>query len=235
MKYSVVSIGAMAANPLWNERAAVRTGHATTTLIVDGPRRILVDPGLPGAALAARLGERAGLSPNDMTDVFLTSFHPETRRGLEAFPQARWWVHGQERESVGVALAQRLKQVVAGEGVEGAGERDEQVVELLRRDIALLQRCRPVDDESLADRVAIFPLPGVSPGMCGLLIEGERHTTLVCGDAVPTYEHLEQGRVPSPATDVDKARASFEDAVEIADLLIPGRDNLCVNPTRRAF
>lgn len=235
MDYLIVSIGAMGANPLWNERQAMRTGHSTTTLIVTGKRKVLVDPGLPAAALVARLGERANLTAEGITDVFLTSFHPEARRGLEAFPQATWWVHGEERESVGVVLAQRLKQVAKGEGVEGAGERDDGLMELLRRDVGILQRCKAVDDEVFGERVSIFPLAGVTPGMCGLLIEGERHTTLVCGDAVPTMGHLEQGRVPSPAMDVDKARASFEEAVEIADLLVPGRDNIGVNPTKRAF
>ncbi|MDX2130711.1 MAG: MBL fold metallo-hydrolase [Planctomycetota bacterium] len=235
MDVRVVSIGAMAAHPLRGERAPARTGHATTTLISRGDRRILIDPGLPAPALVARLGERAGIGPSDITDVFLTSFHPDARRGLEAFADAAWWISGQERESVGVALASRLRQMASGEGVEGAGERDEGVMEFLRREVALLQRCKAPDDETLGERLSLFPLPGVTHGMCGLLVEGERHATLVCGDAVPTIEHLEMGKVPSPAADVDAARASFEEAIEVADLLIPGRDNIVVNPTKRPF
>ena len=82
MDFRIISIGCLAAHPLWNERGAVRTGHATTTLITSGKRRILVDPGLPPQALSARLSERAGISPQDVTDVFLTSFAPDVRRGL---------------------------------------------------------------------------------------------------------------------------------------------------------
>lgn len=235
MDYRIISIGAMSAHPLWGERQAVRTGHATTTLVRTKDRRILVDPGLPSQALVARLGERANLAPADITDVFLTSFHPECRRALEAFESATWWVSAEERESVGVALASRLKQMASGEGIESAGERDEETMAMLRRDIAVLQRCRVPGEDSLAPRVDIFPLAGVTPGMCGLLLEGERHTTVICGDAIPTLEHLEQGRVPSPAADVDRARASFEEAVEVADFLIPGRDNVVINPTKRPF
>jgi hypothetical protein len=33
--------------------------------------------------------------------------------------------------------------------------------------------------------------------------------------------------------DVEQARASFMEAVEIADLIVAGRDNLLVNPMRR--
>ena len=83
--------------------------------------------------------------------------------------------------------------------------------------------------------VTLFPMPGVTPGSCGLLIEEARHTTLICGDAIPTLAHLEQGKVLPTALSVDRARQSFEEAVEIADLLIPGRDNLVVSPMKRAF
>lgn len=234
MDIRVISIGALAAHPLWGERGAVRTGHATTTLIVSESRRVLVDPGLPAQALAARLGERANLAPKDITDVFLTSFHPETRRGLLAFESARWWIHAPEREAVGVALAQRVKAMKTGEGIEAGGGHDQELLHALQQDIAILQRCEAAPDE-LAPRVALFPLPGVTPGLAGLLLEDLRHTTLICGDALPTIEHLEQGKVLSPASSVDQARASFEEALEIADLLILGRDNLVVNPTKRPF
>jgi glyoxylase-like metal-dependent hydrolase (beta-lactamase superfamily II) len=90
-------------------------------------------------------------------------------------------------------------------------------------------------EDSIAEHVDLFPLPGVTPGLCGLLLEGARHTTLICGDAVPTVEHLEQGQVLTNAADVTRARESFQEAVEIADLLVLGRDNIAVNPTKRPF
>ena len=118
------------------------------------------------------------------------------------------------------------------------GERDVPLRETLELDVAILRRCEPAPDSLLTDRgqrVDLFPLPGVTPGLCGLLIAGARFTTLVCGDAVPTSEHLEQGQVLSNAADVARARESFAEAIEIADLIIPGRDNLVVNPTKRLF
>ena len=227
MQFSIVSIGTLAFNHLWNERGPVRTGHATTTLIVSGERRILVNPGLPAPALAARLSERANLAPSDITDVFLTHFLPDTCRGIEAFERAAWHLSGEERETVGVALAMQAKRLKeSGEGRE--------VLAALERDLAVLQRCKAAPDH-LAERVDLFPLPGVTPGLCGLLLSHSRFTVLVCGDAVPTEQHLHEGKVLQTAADVDRARESFQEAVEIADLLIPGRDNLVVNPTKRAF
>ena len=65
MEYRIISIGALDIHPLRGERTAVRTGHATTTLVRSGQTTILVDPGLPPQPLAARLEERTGLKPGD--------------------------------------------------------------------------------------------------------------------------------------------------------------------------
>lgn len=225
----VISIGAPAAHQLRGEGSPVRTGHATTTLITCGPARILVDPSLPAQALVARLQERSGLAPDRITHVFLTSFNPELRRALGAFDKAKWLIGENERESVGAAMISRLRELP---------EDQAEVRAVLAQEIAILKRCEPAPDTLAShkgDRVDLFPLPGVTPGLCGLLIPGQRHTTLVCGDAIPTVEHLEQGQVLADAANVAEARTSFAEAIEIADLLILGRDNLAVNPTKRAF
>jgi glyoxylase-like metal-dependent hydrolase (beta-lactamase superfamily II) len=235
----VISIGALAAHPMRGERAPVRTGHSTTTLITAGDARILVDPGLPGPAIVARLEERAGLSPEQITHVFLTSFHPETRRGLEAFPDATWMLSETERESVGVPIVESLKRI--GETVrdaQAAGEEldedQETMLRVLKRDVAILQRTQAAPD-SLAPGVDLFPLPGLTPGLTGLLVLRPSGDILICADAIPTVEHLEQGKVLQSAADVDQARESFQEAIEIADLLVLGRDNMVVNPTKRPF
>lgn len=222
----VISIGALAAHPLWGERAPVRTGHATTTLIVAGEARILVDPGLPERALAARLGERANLAPGQITHVFFTTFKPDTTRGVGALTNAEWFVHPDEREGVGVPLIGSLK--------EAAEHGERELTAALERDVAVLKRCKPAPDR-LADGVDLFPLPGVTPGSCGLLVSDPRWTTLVCGDAIPTIEHLLEGKVLPTCADLQRARESFSEAVEIADLLIPGRDNITLNPVRGPF
>ena len=81
----------------------------------------------------------------------------------------------------------------------------------------------------------LFPLPGVTPGTCGLLLTLPRQTLLIAGDAVATVEHLEQGKVLDRCHDVEQAKESFAEAIEIADVIVPGRDNLCLVPTKRGF
>lgn len=222
----IISIGTLAANPLWEEKVPVRAAHATTTLIRSGDRTILIDPGLPDRAVAARLFERAGIRPEAVTHVFLTCFRPDVFRGILAFDKARWWIGQEEREQVGVPLVEKLHEAAAAE--------DAELKAALELDVGILRRCEPAPDE-LAPHVSLFPLPGVTPGLTGVLVAmpgGAGATVLVAGDAVPTVEHLERGMVLDSAVNVMQARESFAEAVEIADVIVPGRDNLAVNPVR---
>jgi glyoxylase-like metal-dependent hydrolase (beta-lactamase superfamily II) len=97
--------------------------------------------------------------------------------------------------------------------------------------VAVLQNCKPAPD-SLAQGVDLFPLPGVTPGLTGLIVSETNSTTLIVGDAIATVEHLERGSVLKNCYDYEKAQESFREAIEIADVLILGRDNLTINPTR---
>ncbi|MCA3005411.1 MAG: MBL fold metallo-hydrolase [Planctomycetaceae bacterium] len=217
----IVSIGALSAHPLWGEKEAVRTGHATTTLITAGKARILVDPGLPEKAVVARLAERANLRPADITHVFLTSFHPDTHRGVGAFDHCPWLIAEAEREGTGVRLIGMLREAVQ------RGETP--LIESLKREVAVMERCTVAGD-ALEQDVDLFPLPGVTPGLAGLLLATGDNTTLICGDAVATSEHLAQRKVLPLCADVEMARRSFVEAVQIADVLVLGRDNWVNNP-----
>ena len=82
VRVDIISIGTLSRNRLWNETDALRTPHATTTLIRAAGKNILVDPGLPAAAIGARLFERTGMKPGEIDTVFLTNFRPAHRSGL---------------------------------------------------------------------------------------------------------------------------------------------------------
>ncbi len=221
--YRLISIGTLAAHPLWNEKAQVRTGHATTILISAGDTHILVNPSLPAPALLARLSERTSLQPEDITHVFLTSFQADQRRALRAFDMALWLLHEAERQSVVESYQAQMTEAEDGD--------DEELVALIETEIEILARCEVAPD-SLASGVDLFPLPGVTPGTCGLLLAQPNMTILVCGDAVATSEHLEQGKVLPTSVSIEQAQESFREAIEIADVIIPGRDNIQLNPLR---
>ncbi len=223
MQFRILSIGTLSVHELWEQQGPARTPHATTTLITSGDRRIVVDPGLPPQVLAARLAERAGLGPADITDVFLTNFRPAHRWGLPAFPNARWLIFEREREAVGGALFEQFQ-----------AEADQEQRERLMGEIAVLKRFENAADK-LAPKVDLFPLPGFTPGGCGLVLSEMNTTTVIAGDAIATVEHLRTGRVLRGAFDVEQAQESLREVVEIADMIVPGHDNIVANPLRRGF
>ncbi|MGA1045928.1 MAG: hypothetical protein ACO3ZY_12115 [Phycisphaerales bacterium] len=106
--FRILSIGALGTHPLWNERAPQRPDHATTTLIVSGDARIVVDPSLPPPILEARMKERTPIRPDEVTQVFLTSFHPIRRRGLALFPNAKVLLDVRERQALEGSLRAKL-------------------------------------------------------------------------------------------------------------------------------
>jgi glyoxylase-like metal-dependent hydrolase (beta-lactamase superfamily II) len=224
IEHHVISIGTLAANHLWDERGEVRTGHATTTLVCADDARILVNPGLPRAALLARLGERTNVRAEEITHVFLTAFEVDHRRGIAAFDHATWLLHEPERVHAAAVVREALDQA--------GSDADDEVVRLLDARLELLDRTSAADD-SIVRGVDLFPLPGVTPGTCGLLLPLPGRTVLLAGDAVATAEHLQQGQVLPGCLDVEQAQESFREAIEIADVIIPGRDNIVLNPVRQ--
>lgn len=229
VRLDIVSIGTLSRNRLWGESQSLRTPHATTTLIRvssnapgasdERERRILVDPGLPAPALEARLFERTGLRPAEIDVVFLTNFRPAHRAGLAAFESAEWLLFERERETVGEHLTDLLDRNVE----------DEDVSRVVKTELELLRKTRPAADK-LATQIDLFPLPGFTAGTCGLLVAESASTTLIAGDAVPSRDHLLSGQVLGESFDQEAARESMREVYEIADIIVPGHDNLFLNP-----
>jgi len=222
VEYSVISIGTLSCNRLWGEGAAVRTAHATTTLVRTKYRAILVDPSLPAAALAARFGERTGKSLQDVTDVFCTTLRPVHRRSLEALAHANWWCSGEELGAYGDFL-RRQQDTAARRESEDAG--------VIKTELKLLERFKPAPDK-FDDQVSLYPLPGASEGSAGLLLTPPTTTIVIAGDAALTSEHVSHGQVWQRSADTAAAVQSLQDLLEIADVIIPGHDNHMPTPRR---
>ncbi|MCY2929099.1 MAG: MBL fold metallo-hydrolase [Planctomycetota bacterium] len=218
--FRVISLGTLSRNRLWGEGAAVRTAHATTTLVMAGKRRILVDPGLPGQILGARYNERTGGSLADVTDVFCTTLRPAHRRGLEAMPHAKWWCSERELES----YAQHLEGLA-----ESAGRLAGDDATALEAERKLIGRFLGAP-EKFDELVGLYPLEGPSVGSAGLLLTPPTRTILIAGDAALTIDHVERGQVWEGGVDPEAAMASLQDMLEVADLIVCGHDNVMVAP-----
>ncbi len=100
---------------------------------------------------------------------------------------------------------------------------------ILRAELALLESLHTPDDK-IAPGVDLFPLFGYTPGTCGLLVTGAMTTTLIAGDAVPSLDHFLAGQVLPDTFDIKAAQESLSEVCEIADLIVPGHDNIFLNP-----
>lgn len=221
MEWRIASIGTLAFNSLWNERSILRTGHATTTVIKSGEAILLVDPSLPAQIVDARLQERWGFGLSKITHVFLTGFDPDRRRTLDGLQHATWYMHEPEITYAAESITDELHRA----------EGDTELTQLLESHKELLSSFEFAQD-CLLPGVDLFPLPGFTPGSCGLLLPTSSRTILICGDTVATSEHCAKGSVLSNAINIEQTQESFIECVEIADILVPGRGNVILNPTR---
>jgi glyoxylase-like metal-dependent hydrolase (beta-lactamase superfamily II) len=220
IEYTIISIGAMGANRLWGETTPVRTAHATTTLITDGDRLILVDPGLPATALGARVNERTGKTLADVTDVFCTTLRPAHRRGLESLTHATWWASSLELQTYSAGMADRQN------AAERLSSEDAKLHEL---ELELLDRFKEAEDDFSA-QISLYPLHGPSPGCTGLLLTPPTQTILIASDAAITAEHVQRGQVWVGCHDTEEALQTLSDLLEVADIIICGHDNLTFAP-----
>ncbi len=168
----------------------------------------------------ARLEERTGLKPEAITHIFLTNWRPIHRRALEAFGHATWWMHEAEIEAANAAL-DRVEDAAHNQGAP--------VDPVIQKERDLLARVQPAPDD-LAAGVDLYPLPGYTPGQCGLIISEATRTTIIAGDAVPTAGHFLAGQVFPDCFDLSKAKESLGELYEVADLIVPGHDNLFLTP-----
>lgn len=221
IRFDIISIGTLSRNILWNEPQAVRTPHSTTTLVRMGKRNILIDPGLPAAAIGARLFERTGLRPEQIDTVFLTNFRPAHRGGLALFTRAKVYVHELEQHAVRDHLTR-----VLGELPE---EEDDEDRIRLTAELQLLDSCIAAPDH-LAPGIDLFPLFGYTAGTCGLLLSMSTSTVLIAGDAVPTQDHFLAGQVLPDPYDLAGAKEALQEVYEIADIIVPGHDNVFTSP-----
>jgi glyoxylase-like metal-dependent hydrolase (beta-lactamase superfamily II) len=202
-RIDVIAIGSLAKNKYWREKVPARQEYATTTLVRSGEVLLIVDPGWPAEVLKSALFYRAGLEPDAVTHVYMTHMDVCHMAGIGLFPKAKWLAYDEEMKYADAELA------------AAAPER------------AVLARLQSAPDK-FAPGVDLFPTFGHTPGHASVLVYSPMQTAIIAGDAVLTREHFEQGDLGDAPWDLVKAKESFQDVLEIADIIVPGHDNLFV-------
>jgi glyoxylase-like metal-dependent hydrolase (beta-lactamase superfamily II) len=199
-RWCLLNIGTLSQNKLWGETERRRIPYCTMTLIRAGETTILIDPTRPPEEMARYLDDASGLTPDQVDIVFLTHFHHDHFRGIEAFPHAIWLM--EENETA----------IWWEQAREGSREQ-----EILNR----IEAAPP----QIAPGVELFRTPGHTPHHTSLLLHAQGKRVMVAGDAVMTCSHYLARHPYADRTHHDQALRSMERAVQAADIVIPGHDN----------
>jgi len=199
----VIAIGSLARNKYWKESAPVRQEYATATLVRAGDVRLMVDPGWPPDVLRSALIYRVGLEPGAVTHVFLTHLDTAHLMGIGLFGDAKWLAY---EEEIRYAEAEWTPEEPA------------------RKILARLEAA----PEKFAPGVDLYPTFGHTAGHASILVYSAVQSLIIAGDAVLTRDHFEHGDLGDTPWDIEKAKVSLQDIIEIADCVVPGHDNLFV-------
>ena len=92
-RWDIITIGNLSRNLYWGEEddEARRSAICTCTLLTGDGFRLLVDPSLSDpASMVTELDRRTGMTPDQITHVFITHEHGDHHVGMIHFPEARW-------------------------------------------------------------------------------------------------------------------------------------------------
>jgi glyoxylase-like metal-dependent hydrolase (beta-lactamase superfamily II) len=196
--WTILTIGHLSMNKHWGETERRRGPLCTSTLVHTPAGLLLVDPSLMPPEMPKLLMDQAGVAAGEVAHVFVTHFHGDHRFGLDAFPDAAWWMAPEEidywRPRVAGPEADHLAKF--GPAVPG-----------------FLPGMTPM------------PCPGHTPGTTALLFDWRGRKVAIAGDAVMTADFLRAREGFHNSTDPEMARTSIDMVVRDADIIIPGHDN----------
>lgn len=206
IEWDVLTIGHLSRNKYWGESddQSYRAPRCTSTLLRTDGQTIVVDPALAPDEMVDVLDQRAGIPAGAVDIVYLTHFHGDHRTGLNAFPDATWYM--------------------------GAEEIDFWKHELTpaSEDRVLLNRVEPVGDE-LIPGISVISTPGHTYHHTSLLFESEGARVVVAADAAMTRAFFLGRDYYFNTVDTGAAVASIEKLAGLADIIIPGHDNYFLN------
>ena len=202
MDYSILLPGV----PVSSARGAL--GWSTVSLIRHQQGLILVDTGSYGdrSNLLIALKEH-DVSPDGISEVFITHLHYDHFLNAEIFSKARIWVPARD-----------LQYVLDKEFVKA---NDPYVPETMVHQ--QLDRLNVyVEGDSIVSGCTAVSLPGHTHGTSGLLCEEEQ--TLFAGDGIKNAYEYVKNEAPPCFFDADVALSSYGKARSLADVIVPGHD-----------
>ena len=236
-------------------------------------RTVVIDPGAPDPEVFNRMTydycpggwvqtpeqttpailERAGIRPEDVSDVILTHLHYDHSANAAMFPNARivvsqtsvlariprdmTWRQAVEMmdtfECPGVReccpanfgrYLRALRGEEAGPLVSGCGCRINCRLFLEHVKDAFPSRIHfSTNEEEVVPGIRVFRVGGHSPCSQAVVIRTAKGKAMLCGDTIYLYENLEKG-IPVGHSVVPESLEAMRRAREEADIILPGHD-----------
>lgn len=197
--------------------------------LIRGPngRNVLVDGGfydprtvaqwrVTDFVLPSRAILRAGVAPEEVTDLVLTHAHFDHAGGVDLFPKARIWIQREEYDSA-----------TAGPGRRGELGMDATIAARLVQ-FREAGRVRLLDGASeILPGIRAFPRGGHTWACQYLAVNTRAGVVVLASDNVPTYENLERRLPNALAIDSAANRRALELMLRLAArpaLVVPGHD-----------
>ena len=212
IEWKQLTIGHLSRNKYWDESdsQAYHPVLATTTVIRDGDIVILADPSQPFEEMKAKLKQYCGLEPGDVDIVFATHYHGDHRVDMGMYENAVCYM-----SQASIRDMESAREKAAG---------DDSLASLVEGEI---DRFRPAPGQ-LTEGVRLYPLPGHTPGLTGLIFKSRGRSVLVAGDTIMGPEYFENLDGYWFNEDLDETRRSIRKAARDADIIIPGHGDVFV-------
>lgn len=212
IEWKQLTIGHLSRNKYWGESdsQAYHPVLATTTVIRDGDTVILADPSQPFEEMKAKLKQYCGLEPGDVDIVFATHYHGDHRVDMGMYENAVCYM-----SQASIRDMESAREKAAG---------DDSLASLVEGEI---DRFRPAPGQ-LTEGVRLYPLPGHTPGLTGLIFKSRGRSVLVAGDTIMGPEYFENLDGYWFNEDLDETRRSIRKAARDADIIIPGHGDAFV-------
>jgi len=191
-------------------------------------KEFLIDTGMNEKELSKRklfeigdpriLLRRIGVEQEKVKDLIVTHLHGDHFSSFELYPNATFYVQRRDIEFFSNA---NLK----NKGLFFGASNIDEVIRLINEG-----RVQIVDgDKKIAPGLSVFLVGGHTPGCQAIAIETSKGRAIICGDACPLYENMEQNIPPGININLVDAYSSLEKINKMASsegILIPGHDPL---------
>jgi glyoxylase-like metal-dependent hydrolase (beta-lactamase superfamily II) len=189
--------------------------ESTTSLILTGERKIIVDPSTKYSREKIMKGLKSlGLQPKDIDSVVLTHYHLDHVANYDMFKNAQFFIHDNELKTLG-SLTGTLTLAVLKAIMREFGFSIRDFVDCLK----------PISELRTDSSLNVLETFGHTGGSISLCVTGQKRI-VVSGDALTRMSFAEEfsGQSQNGANAADPYSRSFAKVIESGEIIVPGHD-----------